>query len=225
MTNSEASWGSPAGTLEKLQGCCALMVRMPSLVDELMGFVAVGNFTFGKWKKGPIYGRNDAKIYVAANMVMHEVVEDWWDGSVAYGIGIAAVIVQTHQRLHRSDRGLAEIAYSTQLVRNETLSLERLGATRVVSARSSMEELAEIRKRTNVESEALCSQAIFPTLAVVHIQSYEYRMPTVSCSQSCRWKYDLYDMPFWPGIRVSRSEEFSMSAVDMSMIDHIPDHD
>ncbi|COC96227.1 peptidase%2C U32 family [Streptococcus pneumoniae] len=46
------------------------------------------------------------------------------------------------------------------------------------------------------------------------------------CSQSCRWKYDLYDMPFGKerkSLQGEIPEEFSMSAVDMSMIDHIPD--
>ena len=46
------------------------------------------------------------------------------------------------------------------------------------------------------------------------------------CSQSCRWKYDLYDMPFGKerkSLKGEIPEEFSMSAVDMSMIDHIPD--
>ncbi|CJM74352.1 peptidase%2C U32 family [Streptococcus pneumoniae] len=45
-------------------------------------------------------------------------------------------------------------------------------------------------------------------------------------SQSCRWKYDLYDMPFGKerkSLQGEIPEEFSMSAVDMSMIDHIPD--
>lgn len=51
------------------------------------------------------------------------------------------------------------------------------------------------------------------------------------CSQSCRWKYGLFDLPT-AGNRelVGKGEEdedideaFSMSAVDLSMIEHIPD--
>ena len=52
-------------------------------------------------------------------------------------------------------------------------------------------------------------------------------MPTVGgCSQSCRWKYDLYDMPFGQerkSIKGQVPEEYSMSAVDMCMIENIPD--
>ncbi|COM17247.1 peptidase%2C U32 family [Streptococcus pneumoniae] len=52
-------------------------------------------------------------------------------------------------------------------------------------------------------------------------------MPTVVDVLSyCRWKYDLYDMPFGKerkSLQGEIPEEFSMSAVDMSMIDHIPD--
>ena len=46
------------------------------------------------------------------------------------------------------------------------------------------------------------------------------------CSQSCRWKYDLYDMPFGQerkSIHGEVPEEYSMSAVDMCMIENIPD--
>ena len=46
------------------------------------------------------------------------------------------------------------------------------------------------------------------------------------CSQSCRWKYNLYDMPFGQERRSLKGEvpeEFSMSAVDMCMIENIPD--
>ena len=46
------------------------------------------------------------------------------------------------------------------------------------------------------------------------------------CSQSCRWKYDLYDMPFGQerkSIKGQVPEEYSMSAVDMCMIENIPD--
>ena len=48
------------------------------------------------------------------------------------------------------------------------------------------------------------------------------------CSQSCRWKYGLFDMPFGQERNSLTDsgeieEEFSMSAVDMSMIEHIPE--
>lgn len=45
------------------------------------------------------------------------------------------------------------------------------------------------------------------------------------CSQSCRWKYNLYDMPFGLERRSLHGEisEYSMSAVDMCMIENIPD--
>ena len=46
------------------------------------------------------------------------------------------------------------------------------------------------------------------------------------CSQSCRWKYDLYDMPFGQerkSLEGEIPEPFSMSSVDMCMIEHLPD--
>ena len=93
-----------------------------------------------------------------------------------------------------------------------------------------MEELAEIRKRTDVEIEAFVHGAMcisYP-LVVVLFQTIGMRDANRGevCSQSCRWKYDLYDMPFGKerkSLKGEIPEEFSMSAVDMSMIDHIPD--
>src|SRR5699024_12118677 len=47
------------------------------------------------------------------------------------------------------------------------------------------------------------------------------------CSQSCRWKYDLFEMDHIGDknslLTGDPQEDFSMSAVDMTMIHHIPD--
>jgi len=107
---------------------------------------------------------------------------------------------------------------------------KELGLTRVVLAREvSMEELAEIRKRTDVEIEAFVHGAMCISYSGRCTLSNHMSMRDANrggCSQSCRWKYDLYDMPFGKerkSLKGEIPEEFSMSAVDMSMIDHIPD--
>ncbi|PHA04622.1 collagenase-like protease, partial [Bacillus sp. AFS051223] len=110
----------------------------------------------------------------------------------------------------------------------ETLEFwKNLGLERVVLAREvSVEELREIRQHTGVEIEAFVHGAMCISYSGRCVLSNYMSMRDANrggCSQSCRWKYDLYDMPF-AGERKSITgevtEEFSMSAVDMSMIEH-----
>ncbi len=128
--------------------------------------------------------------------------------------------------------GLA-IHLSTQASATNYETLEfwkNLGLERVVLAREvSVEELREIRQHTDVEIEAFVHGAMCISYSGRCVLSNYMSMRDANrggCSQSCRWKYDLYDMPF-AGERKSITgevtEEFSMSAVDMSMIEHIPD--
>lgn len=71
---------------------------------------------------------------------------------------------------------------------------------------------------------ALCA---FLTLVAVYCQiNMSHRDANRGgCSQSCRWKYSLYDMPFDKNVALKGEvpEEYSMSAVDMCMIENIPD--
>ena len=94
-----------------------------------------------------------------------------------------------------------------------------------------MEEVAEIRKNTSVEIEAFIHGAMCISYSGRCTLSNHMSMRDANrggCSQSCRWKYDLFDMPFATERNSltkngTVEEEFSMSAVDMSMIEHIPD--
>lgn len=126
-----------------------------------------------------------------------------------------------------------EIHLSTQASSTNYESFEfwkELGLTRVVLAREvTMEELAEIRKRTSVEIEAFVHGAMcisYSGRCVLSNHMSNRDANRGGCSQSCRWKYNLYDLPFGDerrSIKGQIPEEFSMSAVDMCMIDHIPD--
>ncbi len=93
---------------------------------------------------------------------------------------------------------------------------------------SSMEELAEIRKRTDAEIEALFTERCGISLGRCTLSNpYEYAELTVVATPILPLKYGSYDMPFGQETAEIHKgeipEEFSMSAVDMSMIDHIPD--
>ena len=92
-----------------------------------------------------------------------------------------------------------------------------------------MEELAEIRKRTDLEIEAFVHGAMcisYSGRCTLSNHMSDRDANRGGCSQSCRWKYDLYDMPFGQerkSIHGEVPEEYSMSAVDMCMIENIPD--
>ena len=232
---------APAGTLEKLKTAIHYGADAVYIGGNAYGLRSrAGNFTYEQMAEGVEFAKaHNAKVYVAANMVTHEQNQE---GAGEFfrelrDVGISAVIV--------SDPALIEICateapglpihLSTQASATNFETLEfwkEEGLERVVLAREvSMEEVAEIRKNTDVEIEAFIHGAMCISYSGRCTLSNHMSMRDANrggCSQSCRWKYDLFDMPFG-GERRSLTEngavaeEYSMSAVDMSMIEHIPD--
>ena len=196
-----------------------------------------------KWLKAWHFAHErGAKVYVAANMVTHE------NNEIGAGeffrtirdIGIDAIIVSDPalMQIAAMDAPGLEIHLSTQqsAVNYETLNFwQEAGLTRCVLGREvSMAEVAEIRQNTTVEIEAFIHGAMciaYSGRCVLSNHMSNRDANRGGCSQSCRWKYGLFDLPT-AGNRelVGKGEEdedsdeaFSMSAVDLSMIEHIPD--
>ncbi|MET3634394.1 peptidase U32 family protein [Streptococcus sp. SGI.013] len=230
---------APAGTLEKLKVAIHYGADAVFIGGQAYGLRSrAGNFTFEEMEEGVEFAKKyGAKVYVAANMVTHEGNEkgagEWFRR--LRDIGIAAVIVSDPALIQicaEEAPGL-EIHLSTQASATNVETLEfwkNLGLTRVVLAREvSMEELADIRRRTDVEIEAFVHGAMCISYSGRCTLSNHMSMRDANrggCSQSCRWKYDLYEMPFGQerkSLEGEIPEEFSMSAVDMSMIEHLPD--
>jgi len=231
---------APAGTLEKLKIAIRYGADAVYIGGNQYGLRSrAGNFNLDEMREGVAFAKAfGAKVYVAANMVTHEGDEvgvgDYFRS--LRDIGIHAVIV--------SDPALIEICateapglpihLSTQAsaANYETLNFwHSEGLERVVLAREvSMDEIAEMRKNTEVEIETFIHGAMCISYSGRCVLSNYMSARDANrggCSQSCRWKYDLYEMPK-PGVRQSvlagePVEEFSMSAVDLSMIRHIPD--
>lgn len=231
---------APAGTLEKLKTAISYGADAVYIGGNAYGLRSrAGNFSFAEMAEGIKFANDHhAKVYVAANMVTHEGNQA---GAGEFfreirDLGISAVII--------SDPALVEICIieapglavhlSTQAsaTNYETLEFWREeGLERVVLAREvSMEEVAEIRKHTSVELEAFIHGAMCISYSGRCTLSNHMSMRDANrggCSQSCRWKYELFDLPF--GTERNRltpssvSEKFSMSAVDLSMIEHLPD--
>lgn len=231
---------APAGTLEKLKTAIRYGADAVYIGGNAFGLrTRAGNFTYDEMREGVAFAKeHDAVVYVAANMVTHE--EDEQGAGEFFRelreIGIRAVIV--------SDPTLIEICameapglpihLSTQAsaTNYETLNFwQSEGLERVVLAREvGMEEIKEIRSKTNIEIEAfihgaMCISYSGRCVLSNHMSSRDANRG--GCSQSCRWKYDLFEVDDM-GVKTSLlegdpEEDFSMSAVDMSMIRYIPD--
>lgn len=230
---------SPAGTLEKLKVAVNYGADAVFVGGQAYGLRSrAGNFSMEEMAEGINYAHDHGvKVYVAANMVTHEGNEI---GAGAWfrelrDLGLDAVIVSDPALIAicATDASGLEIHLSTQASSTNYETFEfwkELGLTRVVLAREvTMAELAEIRKRTSVEIEAFVHGAMcisYSGRCVLSNHMSHRDANRGGCSQSCRWKYNLYDMPFGQERRSLKGEvpeEFSMSAVDMCMIENIPD--
>lgn len=230
---------SPAGTLEKLKVAVDYGADAVFIGGQAYGLRSrAGNFSMEEMAEGISYAHDHGvKVYVAANMVTHEGNEigagQWF--RQLRDLGLDAVIVSDPALITIcvTDAPGLEIHLSTQASSTNYETFEfwkELGLTRVVLAREvSMAELAEIRKRTSVEIEAFVHGAMcisYSGRCVLSNHMSHRDANRGGCSQSCRWKYDLYDLPFGQERRSLKGEipeEFSMSAVDMCMIENIPD--
>lgn len=230
---------SPAGTLEKLKVAVNYGADAVFVGGQAYGLRSrAGNFSMEEMAEGINYAHDHGvKVYVAANMVTHEGNEI---GAGAWfrelrDLGLDAVIVSDPALIAicATDAPGLEIHLSTQASSTNYETFEfwkELGLTRVVLAREvTMAELADIRKRTSVEIEAFVHGAMcisYSGRCVLSNHMSHRDANRGGCSQSCRWKYNLYDMPFGQERRSLKGEvpeEFSMSAVDMCMIENIPD--
>lgn len=230
---------SPAGTLEKLKVAVNYGADAVFVGGQAYGLRSrAGNFSMEEMAEGINYAHDHGvKVYVAANMVTHEGNEI---GAGAWfrelrDLGLDAVIVSDPALIAicATDAPGLEIHLSTQASSTNYETFEfwkELGLTRVVLAREvTMAELAEICKRTSVEIEAFVHGAMcisYSGRCVLSNHMSHRDANRGGCSQSCRWKYNLYDMPFGQERRSLKGEvpeEFSMSAVDMCMIENIPD--
>ncbi|EJN93478.1 peptidase U32 family protein [Streptococcus ratti] len=230
---------SPAGTLEKLKVAVDYGADAVFVGGQAYGLRSrAGNFSMEEMAEGIHYAHeHGVKVYVAANMVTHEGNEtgagQWFRD--LRDLGLDAVIVSDPALIAicAAEAPGLEIHLSTQASSTNYETFEfwkELGLTRVVLAREvTMKELAEIRKRTSVEIEAFVHGAMcisYSGRCVLSNHMSHRDANRGGCSQSCRWKYDLFDMPFGQERRSLKGEipeEFSMSAVDMCMIEHIPD--
>lgn len=232
---------APAGTLEKLKVAIHYGADAVYIGGDAYGLRSrAGNFSFEEMAEGVAFAKeHQAKVYVAANMITHEGDEE---GAGEFfrtlrSIGIAAVIVSDPALIDcclKEAPGLP-VHLSTQASASnaETLEFWRAeGLERAVLGREvTMAEIAAIRQKTDLEIEAFIHGAMcisYSGRCTLSNHMAQRDANRGGCCQSCRWKYDLFERPIAQAKKslVAEQEDqepFSMSAVDMSMIEHIPD--
>ncbi|MDO4774406.1 MAG: U32 family peptidase [Aerococcaceae bacterium] len=233
---------APAGTLEKLKTAITYGADACFIGGERYGLRSrAGNFDYDEIREAVEFAHaHGAKVYVAANMVTHEGDEE---GAGEFfrtirDIGIDAVIVSDMALMDicASDAPGLPIHLSTQAsaANYETLNFwKEEGLERVVLAREvSMAEVREMQAKVDVEIEAFIHGAMcisYSGRCVLSNHMSHRDANRGGCSQSCRWKYGLFDMDFAGNKRAVGAgeadidEPYSMSSVDLAMIEHLPD--
>ncbi|WP_341281819.1 U32 family peptidase [Paenibacillus sp. FSL H8-0537] len=225
---------APAGNLEKLKFAIHYGADAVYIGGQKYGLRSnAGNFSFEEMREGVEFAkRYGAKVFVATNIYAHN--EDI-GGLEEYlrnleEVGISAIIVADPIIIETAARVAPKLEahLSTQ---QSTLNWQAVqfwkeeGLPRVVLAReTSFEEIAEIKKHVDIEIEAFIHGAMcssFSGRCVLSNHFTDRDSNRGGCSQSCRWKYDLFvdDMPMY----TEGEDQFTMGSKDLCMIEYLPE--
>lgn len=253
---------APAGNLEKLKFAIHYGADAVYIGGQKYGLRSnADNFSFEEMREGVEFARQyGAKVFVATNIYAHnediEGIESYLRSLEEAGISaiIAAdpAIIETAKRVAPK----LEVHLSTQ---QSTMNWQAVkfwkeeGIPRVVLAReTSLEDIYEIKKHVDVEIEAFIHGAMCSSYSGRCVLSNHFTDRDSNrggCSQSCRWKYDLFeDGPVDVDAIVTEEEAerdpvvgqfkvgmkqlplfqpeddaFTMGSKDLCMIEHIPD--
>jgi putative protease len=233
---------APAGSLEKLKFAIHYGADAVYIGGQKYGLRSnADNFSLEEMREGVEFANQyGAKVFVATNIYAHnediEGLEDYLRGLQEVGISaiIAAdpIIMETCRRVAPK----LEVHVSTQqsVMNWQTVKFWKdQGIERVVLAREvSMKEIDQIKAQVDVEIEAFIHGAMCSSYSGRCVLSNHFTDRDSNrggCSQSCRWKYDLFakDQPLSSPLATDLpmfSEEddaFTMGSKDLSMIDHI----
>ncbi|MEI7025309.1 peptidase U32 family protein [Paenibacillus sp. y28] len=253
---------APAGNLEKLKFAVHYGADAVYIGGQKYGLRSnADNFSLEEMREGVEFAsRYGAKVFVATNIYAHN--EDL-PGLEQYlrdleSVGIFAIIVADPAIIETARRVAPkmEVHLSTQ---QSTMNWQAVqfwkeeGIERVVLAReASMEDIREIKRRVEVDIEvfihgAMCSSYSGRCVLSNHFTDRDSNRG--GCSQSCRWKYDLFESGppeleelvseeeaaedstvnnFRIGLKElpvfkPDDDQFSMGSKDLCMIEHVPD--
>ncbi|WP_166238928.1 peptidase U32 family protein [Paenibacillus turpanensis] len=225
---------APAGNLEKLKFAVHYGADAVYIGGQQYGLRSnADNFSFEEMREGVEFAKQyGAKVFVATNIYAHNEdlpgVEEYLRN--LYEAGIAAIIVADPaivQVALNAVPGL-EVHLSTQ---QSTMNWRTVqfwkeeGLPRVVLAReTSLEDIVEIKNKVDIEIEAFIHGAMCSSWSGRCVLSNHFTDRDSNrggCSQSCRWKYDLFqeDAPLFE----EGSDAFTMGSKDLCMIEHLPE--
>ncbi|KRE74744.1 peptidase U32 family protein [Paenibacillus sp. Soil750] len=235
---------APAGNLEKLKFAIHYGADAVYIGGQKYGLRSnADNFSKEEMREGVEFAKQyGAKVFVATNIYAHnediEGLDEYLRGLQEVGISaiIAAdpIIMETCRRVAPE----LEVHVSTQqsVMNWQTVQFWKdQGIERVVLAREvSMQEIDEIKAHVDVEIEAFIHGAMCSSYSGRCVLSNHFTDRDSNrggCSQSCRWKYDLFtkdqppDAPLATDFPMFAEDDdaFTMGSKDLSMIDHIAD--
>jgi len=236
---------APAGNLEKLKFAVHYGADAVFIGGQKYGLRSgADNFSIDEMREAVQFAAGyGAQVFVTTNIFAHN--EDI-DGLEQYlreldEVGIAAIIVADPLIIETAKRVAPklEIHLSTQQSTMNWLAVKywkEQGVDRVVLAReASMAEIDEIKRNVDIEIEAFIHGAMCSAWSGRCVLSNHFTDRDSNrggCSQSCRWKYNLYagggsdaGEPIAEGIPLFEDEDdpFTMGSKDLAMIEHIPD--
>ncbi|SEN45304.1 putative protease [Amphibacillus marinus] len=229
---------APAGNLEKLKFAIHYGADAVYIGGQQFGLRSkAGNFTFEEMKEGVDFANQyGAKVYVATNIIAHNenLVGAQAYFKKLYEVGISAVIAADPALIQACRQAAPdlEVHISTQASIANWKTVEfwkNEGIPRVVLAREvSVQEIKEMKEKVDIEIEAFVHGAMCISYSGRCVLSNHMTARDANrggCAQSCRWKYDLFEDGIDDDAAISEQadEDYTMSAQDLSMVEHLPD--
>ena len=196
---------APAGDLDKLKFAVLYGANAVFVGGKNFSLRAkASNFTIDDLKQGAIFcHEHNAKLYVTVNVYPHDEILKQIDEYLLDldKVNIDAIIVSSPYIVKRAkELGCKfECHISTQVTTNNSQAIkyyEEMGCERVVLGREvTIQEMAEIKKKTNVELEVfihggLCSSYSGRCTLSNHMTNRDANRG--GCAHSCRWFYHLF---------------------------------
>jgi len=232
---------APAGTMEKMKMALLYGADAVYLAGKVFGLRAYGgNFTREEMKEAVDYAHKlGRKVYVTVNIIPRnedlEGLDDYLkfleeihaDAALISDLGVFSLAreVAPDLPIHVSTQASAANWRTVRM-------WKELGASRVVLAREvSVKEMAEIRKKVDIELEvfghgAMCISWSGRCLLSNFFTNGKRQSNRGECIQACRFKYagveETRPGQYWP-VEEDDHGTYVFNSKDLCMIDHIPE--
>lgn len=224
---------APAGNLHRLKVAVSFGADAVFIGGKDFSLRAnAKNFSFDDMREGVIFAKNHgARVYVTSNIFAHE---NDFTNYIEYiqkleEIGISGIIVAdpSYVKITKENTKNLECHISTQQTTLNSSAINfwanQVGCERVVLGREvTKEELKHICENTDCEIEAFVHGAMCMSYSGKCSLSNHFTARDSNrggCVQSCRWDYKLQNNEQI----VESNVDFSFSAKDLALIEHIPD--